>query len=167
MQNIKAVALATLTALAFLVTMGIESVQANDRSCARWDTRSGYCVQSRYGYGHGRYNLDVYRYRGKHRLGYYRHHGRGGDDNVLVTGLLLGAVVGALIVNSEQSQPTYAVQPQHRSLPRNIVWTGREGISSADKYCREYYFRGTVDGQQQQIYGSVCQQPDGSWKISN
>jgi len=35
------------------------------------------------------------------------------------------------------------------------------------QYCREYYTEAEVQGQMQQVYGTACMQPDGSWKIIN
>lgn len=32
-------------------------------------------------------------------------------------------------------------------------------------YCREYHHIMTVGGKQQQIYGTACRQPDGTWKV--
>ena len=31
--------------------------------------------------------------------------------------------------------------------------------------CREYQSTATIDGRQQQIYGTACLQPDGSWQL--
>jgi hypothetical protein len=31
--------------------------------------------------------------------------------------------------------------------------------------CREYQAPATIGGQQQQTHGTVCRQPDGSWRI--
>ena len=39
------------------------------------------------------------------------------------------------------------------------------GAAPADRQCREYQTTSTVDGQQQQIYGTACLQPDGTWRI--
>jgi len=35
------------------------------------------------------------------------------------------------------------------------------------QYCREYYAEAEVQGRMQQVYGTACMQPDGSWKIIN
>jgi surface antigen len=36
-----------------------------------------------------------------------------------------------------------------------------------NRYCREYRSTAEVAGKTQQIYGTACRQPDGSWKIQN
>lgn len=33
------------------------------------------------------------------------------------------------------------------------------------RYCREYTSEALVGGQPQQVYGTACRQPDGSWEI--
>ena len=36
-----------------------------------------------------------------------------------------------------------------------------------ERYCREYITEAHVAGERQQIYGTACRQPDGSWEIVN
>jgi surface antigen len=31
--------------------------------------------------------------------------------------------------------------------------------------CREYTLDATIGGKTEQIYGTACRQPDGSWKV--
>ena len=33
--------------------------------------------------------------------------------------------------------------------------------------CRDYQTTATIDGAQQQVHGTMCQQPDGSWHVAN
>ena len=33
-----------------------------------------------------------------------------------------------------------------------------------NQYCREYRTTADIGGKQQQMYGTACRQPDGSWK---
>ena|SRR3990167_8675261 len=49
----------------------------------------------------------------------------------------------------------YAVTPV-----RNVAHRGY-------RYCREYRTVANIAGKQQQIYGTACRQPDGSWKVVN
>ena len=37
--------------------------------------------------------------------------------------------------------------------------------TATGRYCREYQSTATVNGQIQPVYGTACQQPDGSWEI--
>lgn len=34
-----------------------------------------------------------------------------------------------------------------------------------NKYCREYRTTAVIAGKQQEMYGTACRQPDGSWKV--
>ncbi|ODN42152.1 hypothetical protein BGC07_03335 [Piscirickettsia litoralis] len=34
-----------------------------------------------------------------------------------------------------------------------------------NQYCREFQQKAIIAGQEQQIYGTACRQPDGTWKI--
>ena len=43
----------------------------------------------------------------------------------------------------------------------------RDGSDAAGNYCREYQTTVTVGGEVQKVYGTACQQPDGSWKVLN
>jgi surface antigen len=50
---------------------------------------------------------------------------------------------------------TYDVTPT-----RNVSYDG-------NPYCREYHTTAIIAGKSQQIYGTACRQPDGSWQIVN
>lgn len=50
---------------------------------------------------------------------------------------------------------TYQVVPT-----RNVTVQGNQ-------YCREYRTIAHIAGQKQQVYGTACRQPDGSWKASS
>ena len=43
---------------------------------------------------------------------------------------------------------------------RNVSFQG-------NPYCREYRSTAVINGQHQQVYGTACRQPDGSWQIVN
>jgi surface antigen len=36
--------------------------------------------------------------------------------------------------------------------------------TSNTTYCREFTTTGVIGGRQQQLYGTACRQPDGSWE---
>ena len=40
-----------------------------------------------------------------------------------------------------------------------------EGTSSSGRYCREYTQEVDIGGTSQQVYGTACQNPDGSWEM--
>lgn len=43
----------------------------------------------------------------------------------------------------------------------------RDFRDTAGRYCREYQRTAIIGGREQQIYGTACQMPDGSWQIVN
>ncbi|MBY0458639.1 MAG: hypothetical protein K2V38_14970, partial [Gemmataceae bacterium] len=38
-------------------------------------------------------------------------------------------------------------------------------VSPSGSYCREFQSSGVVAGRMEQLYGTACQQPDGSWRV--
>lgn len=54
---------------------------------------------------------------------------------------------------NQNTGTTYKVTPT-----RNVQVHG-------NRYCREYRTTADIAGKQQQIYGTACRQPDGSWKV--
>lgn len=98
-------------------------------------------------------------------------------------GTLLGAYLGSEAGQSlDRADRAYAQQAEQQAYAaptgHTIRWnnpeTGnqgsftptREGTDQATgAYCREYQNTVTVGGQTQQVYGTACRQPDGSWKI--
>ncbi len=58
----------------------------------------------------------------------------------------------------------YVVSPPE---PRTVFVPVAAPVSVATEtgnYCREYNSTAVIDGRQVPIYGTVCRQPDGSWK---
>jgi hypothetical protein len=41
----------------------------------------------------------------------------------------------------------------------------RDGTSSAGRYCREFQHEVEIGGKRESLYGTACQNPDGSWEI--
>lgn len=56
-------------------------------------------------------------------------------------------------MNHDDGRGEYAVLPQRTYQDR------------AGRYCREYTATATVDGRTQEVYGTACRQPDGTWQI--
>jgi surface antigen len=97
-------------------------------------------------------------------------------------GVLLGALVGSEIGKSLDNADLAAARTaQTRSytapIGETVSWNNpnsgnhgtyvatRDGYSSSGRYCREYQQTIYVGGQQEQAYGTACQQPDGSWQV--
>lgn len=108
----------------------------------------------------------------------------GGSGRLWATGAgaLLGSLVGSSIGQSldraDQMYMQKATQQAHSApVGETIAWNNpqsghsgtitpvRDGTSNAGRYCREYQTVVTVGGQKENAYGTVCQQPDGSWEI--
>jgi surface antigen len=99
-----------------------------------------------------------------------------------LTGVLLGGFAGNRLGNVvDQSDRQAAQQAEQRAytapVGQQITWNNpqngnsgaitpvRDGYDQAGAYCREFQQTATINGQQQQVYGRACQQPDGSWKV--
>ena len=43
----------------------------------------------------------------------------------------------------------------------------RTFATSSGQPCREYHSTVTIDGQTEDVYGTACREPDGSWRFVN
>src|SRR3990167_1974370 len=92
-----------------------------------------------------------------------------------VAGALIGSSIGKDMDDNDRirmqhalesnavGQPAYWSNPNtganYRVVPvKNVTHRG-------NKYCREYRTTADIAGKQQQMYGTACRQPDGSWKV--
>jgi surface antigen len=111
----------------------------------------------------------------------------GGSGRLIATavGTLAGAMIGNEIGKSldraDQLAMTQAEQQAHTApVGEKIVWNNpdsgnygsvtpiRDGRNAqTNAYCREYQTTVTVGGREQEAYGTACQQPDGSWKVTS
>ena len=99
-------------------------------------------------------------------------------------GTLLGALIGSEIGSSlDKADLAYANQAQNQAyrapVGESVSWNNpdsgnygtitptREGKSTSGRYCREFSQTIYVEGRQQTGYGTACQNPDGTWQISN
>lgn len=107
--------------------------------------------------------------------------GRGdGRTAAIIIGTLAGAAVGGSIGRS--------MDDTDRLKTAHTLETVRTGVSSSwrnpdtqntytvtptrtyettGQPCREYTVDAVVGGKKQQVYGTACRQPDGSWKVQN
>ena len=93
-----------------------------------------------------------------------------------ILGILLGSTVGHAVDTLDQdcaaqavaygpvgapvgwASPTYGTQYQVTPV-RQFAYNGTT--------CREYQANAAIDGRWQQVHGTACLQPDGSWRIVN
>lgn len=106
--------------------------------------------------------------------------GNGGGQLVAIgAGTLAGAYIGGKIgkhmddedrarmnkamENNSAGQPAYwrnaKTGTNYKVTPTKNVKVGN------NQYCREYRTTAEIGGKQEQMYGTACRQPDGSWKV--
>lgn len=107
--------------------------------------------------------------------------GGGGRILAIGVGTLAGAFIGGAIGKSMDEtdrlkmnqalesnnvgQPAYW-QNRRTGTEYTVVPT-RDVSYEGNQYCREYRSTAIIAGKKQQVYGTACRQPDGSWKIMN
>ena len=91
-----------------------------------------------------------------------------------VIGILVGGSVGRTMDDLDQACVGQILE--HAPNQRPVEWqdpdkkqsynvTPLETYKAPDgRYCREYVSTATIGGKKQQVYGTACRQPDGSWQ---
>ncbi|UCH74761.1 MAG: glycine zipper 2TM domain-containing protein [Rhodospirillales bacterium] len=104
-----------------------------------------------------------------------------GKTAAVVGGTIVGAMIGGQIGRSmdEVDQNCIGQILEHAPPSQSIVWRnpqvgGQYRVTPqqpyqdrAGRYCREYQTMAAIGGQPQQVYGTACRQPDGSWQVVN
>lgn len=103
-----------------------------------------------------------------------------GRTAATVIGALIGANIGANVGRSmdgndrARTAQVFEVAPTGQSTQwvnpdtRNqFTVTPTRTYESAGAPCREYTMKAVVGGRPDDVYGTACRQPDGSWKIVN
>jgi surface antigen len=90
-------------------------------------------------------------------------------------GVLAGGEVGWHMDRLDRSCVNQTLE--HVPSGQSVVWRNpdfdaryeatpqRTYQTAAGRYCREYITTATVAGRSQQVYGTACRQPDGSWEL--
>ncbi len=90
-----------------------------------------------------------------------------------IGGIMLGSALGQWMDNNDR---TYANRTlEYTPTGQTMQWhnpdtgygyamTPTRTYETPEGPCREYTTTGYVGGQPQQVYGTACRQPDGSWK---
>lgn len=106
----------------------------------------------------------------------------GGSGRVLAT--IAGAVIGGAIGGSVGKSMDETDRMKANAAFENVrsgassTWvnpdTGYEYVVTPNNSyetdsgpCREYTMDATIGGKTEQVYGTACRQPDGSWQVSN
>jgi hypothetical protein len=106
---------------------------------------------------HGRH----YRSRDRYITHYYRH-----DDDDLLTGLVVGGILGYAI-NGARHSGGYGYSDRAPVAQSGTVYPAEPYAYSSNDTClqeREYQTTVVVGGKNVPAYGTACLQPDGSWK---
>lgn len=107
----------------------------------------------------------------------------GGNGRIAAVagGAVIGAIVGGNIGRSMQRADYVRVNSALETAPtgRTTTWQNPDsGVTynvtptrtyqtTDNRYCREYTTTGIIGGRQEQLYGTACRQPDGSWEKVN
>lgn len=110
------------------------------------------------------------------------HVGKGsGRIGAIVGGGVLGALAGGLIGHWMDQLDQGCVEQvlEHAETGKVVQWTNPDnGVRYAvtpvrtyqaqgGHYCRDYTTTAIVAGQTQEVGGTACRQPDGSWQLAN
>ena len=99
----------------------------------------------------------------------------------VIGGGLLGGLAGNML---DERDRRMAAESAHRALETaptgtTVAWqnpdTGHSGSvtptrtyqTASGTFCREYQSSVAIDGKPEQVTGTACRQPDGSWKAAN
>jgi surface antigen len=106
--------------------------------------------------------------------------GKGGGNTVMtITGVLAGALAGGYVGRQMDPVDQACIGRSLENTPTNqtVAWRNPDTKSSYwvtptrtfeerdGTPCRDYVTDALVDGRREQVTGTACRQPDGSWKI--
>jgi surface antigen len=105
----------------------------------------------------------------------------GGSGQVLATmvgtvaGAAIGGSIGRTMDDYDRMHASAALENVRTGIPSawvnpdtgyEYVMTPTGTYDSGTGPCREYTVDATIGGKTEQIYGTACRQPDGSWKVA-
>lgn len=105
--------------------------------------------------------------------------GGSGRTVAIATGTLVGAYLGGSVGrNMDRADRARMVNAlENNRVGQPAYWKNRRTHATyevtpvknvkrrGNRYCREYRTTADIAGKKQQIYGTACRQPDGSWKV--
>lgn len=103
----------------------------------------------------------------------------GGRVMAIAAGSIAGALIGSQIGKSmdETDKLKMARALESNSVGQPAYWKNTNTGASykvvptknvtidGNDYCREYRSVANIGGKSQQVYGTACRQPDGTWKV--
>jgi surface antigen len=101
-----------------------------------------------------------------------------GKNAAIIAGTVAGVVVGGDIGRWMDSvdQGCAAQAMEYAGSSRRVEWVNPDNgavyqvtptETYRDRYCREYQATATIGGKREDVYGTACRKPDGSWKLVN
>ncbi len=104
-----------------------------------------------------------------------------GKAAAVIGGTIIGALIGGHVGRSmdDVDQNCIGQILEHAPPSQPIVWQNPQSDGqyqvtpqqpyqdASGRYCREYQTTAVIGGQPQQVYGTACRQPDGSWQLVN
>ena len=93
-----------------------------------------------------------------------------------VAGAAIGGSIGRTMDETDRLNAAMALENVQTGVPSTwinpdtgyqYVMTPTNTYSGAAGPCREYTMDATIGGRTEQVYGTACRQPDGSWQIAN
>ncbi len=102
-----------------------------------------------------------------------------GRTAAIIVGTLVGAAIGGNIGRTMDDVDRMKVAAALEHSPSNQSTTWRNPDSgnrytvtprrtyrrSVQTYCREYSIEAEIGGRREEVYGTACRQPDGSWQV--
>lgn len=94
--------------------------------------------------------------------------------DVIVWGVLPVVLYQSLTVSARENHQYAYNQAMAAPVGETIIWddSGARGTVqvtrdgyAGDKYCREFQQTITINGREEQGFGTTCQEPDGSWRL--
>lgn len=107
--------------------------------------------------------------------------GGGGRVLAIGAGAIAGALIGSAIGRSMDASDRMLMDQalENRPVGQPAYWTNANTGASytvipeqnvtidGNQYCREYRTTAIIAGKRQQMYGTACRQPDGTWQMVN
>lgn len=107
---------------------------------------------------------------------------RFGHGNGAILTTVAGAVIGTIVGSSigknmddvdrmkmnqalESNRTNQASSWVNPDTNAKYTVTPTRTFQEDNRYCREYVTRALIAGKQQQIYGTACRKPDGTWEV--
>jgi surface antigen len=94
----------------------------------------------------------------------------------VVVGALIGGIIGRSMDDADQACAAQALE--YAPDRQTVTWQGPQQQGYAvtpvrsyqardGRFCREYQTSAVIGGRPQEVYGTACRSPDGTWQIMN